>query len=427
MRSLVNSKIDWIGEIPTDWSLKPLQYCLYEINEKNYPVKTEQVLSLVKDKGVMLYEEKGNQGNKSKEDVSEYKLAYPNTLIVNSMNILIGSVGLSQYFGCVSPVYYVFRETDECDLRFINYLFNTREFQKELRKYANGILEIRLRVSAYDIFKRKIPLPTKKEQGIISDYLDAKCSEIDLLIDDIQNEIEKLEEYKRSITVESVTKGIRGCVSMKDSCIPYVGSIPETWDVNPAYLLFGERKNTNRFLSETNLLSLSYGKIIRKDINTTGGLLPASFSTYNIVEKDDIIIRPTDLQNDKKSLRTGLCKERGIITSAYIALKPEAEIDVRYYHYLLHAFDVMKVFYNMGNGVRQGLNFNEFSKLMVLVPPIKEQIEISDYLDAKCLEIDEISKLRSIQLDKLQDYKKALIFEYATGKKEVAVNEQYSI
>ena len=146
MREMKDSGIEWIGEIPKSWLLKPLKYCLEEINIKNNPVISNTILSLVKDIGVMPYEKKGDKGNKAKEDISEYKIAYPNTLVVNSMNILIGSVGISDYFGCVSPVYYVFKDTNVSDIRFINYLFNTREFQKELRKYAKGILEIRLRV-----------------------------------------------------------------------------------------------------------------------------------------------------------------------------------------------------------------------------------------------------------------------------------------
>lgn len=156
MREMKDSGIEWIGEIPQNWNLSRLQYSLEEINIKNEPIRSKQVLSLVKDVGVMLYENKGDVGNKAKENLNEYKLAYPNSLVVNSMNILIGSVGISNYFGCVSPVYYVFKETDFADIRFINYIFNTKEFQKELRKYANGILEIRLRVSVYDIFKRLI-------------------------------------------------------------------------------------------------------------------------------------------------------------------------------------------------------------------------------------------------------------------------------
>ena len=231
MAEMKDSGIEWIGDIPQNWKLKRIQFCLDEINEKNIPIKTEQVLSLVKDKGVMLYEDKGNQGNKAKEDVSQYKVAYPNTLIVNSMNILIGSVGISNYLGCVSPVYYVFKENEDSDLRYINYIFNTREFQKELRKYANGILEIRLRVSSSDIFKRKIPFPDKHIQTKIANFLDKKCAEIDALHTDIEKQIETLEEYKKSIITEAVTKGLDPDVEMKDSGIEWVGMIPKHWNV----------------------------------------------------------------------------------------------------------------------------------------------------------------------------------------------------
>ena len=167
------------------------------------------------------------------------------------------------------------------------------------------------------------------------------------------------------------------------------------------------------------MLSLSYGKIIRKDINTNGGLLPASFNTYNVVEPGDIIIRPTDLQNDKRSLRTGLVTEHGIITSAYIDLMPKGDINSEYFHYLLHSFDVMKVFYNMGNGVRQGLNYSEFSKLLIFAPSKEEQDEIVKYLNDKCSVIEETILLKKEQLATLEEYKKSIIYEYATGKREV--------
>ena len=199
---------------------------------------------------------------------------------------------------------------------------------------------------------------------------------------------------------------------MKSSGIKWVGDIPENWNVHPLYCYFGERKNKNSLLEEKNLLSLSYGKIIRKDINTNGGLLPENFSSYNIVENNDIVIRPTDLQNDKRSLRTGLVKEHGIITSAYITLKPkDNNVDTRYYHYLLHSYDVIKVFYNMGNGVRQGLNYSEFSNLMVLGPSYQEQKCIADFLDVICNEIDEINSIIEKQISILEEYKISRIDE----------------
>lgn len=201
---------------------------------------------------------------------------------------------------------------------------------------------------------------------------------------------------------------------MKDSGIVWVGEIPNSWSIHPVYYYFSERKNKNIFGVESNLLSLSYGQIIRKNINSNEGLLPESFNTYNIVEEDDIIIRPTDLQNDKRSLRTGIVKERGIITSAYISIKATKELNAAYFHYLLYIYDVTKVFYNMGNGVRQGLNFSEFSKLLVIEPPIEEQCKIVTYLDRKCNEINSLTKDIQTQIGILEDYKKSIITEAVT-------------
>lgn len=203
-------------------------------------------------------------------------------------------------------------------------------------------------------------------------------------------------------------------VKMKDSGIEWIGEIPEKWRVVPLYNYFSERKNKNRAGNERNLLSLSYGNIIRKNIEAKGGLLPESFTTYNVIEPGDIIIRPTDLQNDKRSLRTGLSNERGIITSAYIDLAPKSGANSRYYHYLLHSYDVQKVFYNMGNGVRQGLNYTEFSKLRVLVPERIEQSQITNFLDRKTTAIDRLIDKIYTEIDTLKQYQSSVITQAVT-------------
>lgn len=202
--------------------------------------------------------------------------------------------------------------------------------------------------------------------------------------------------------------------TMKDSCVEWIGQIPEKWNLKPLYCFFNERKNKNLNGKETNLLSLSYGKIIRKNINTAEGLLPESFNTYNIIEAGDIVFRLTDLQNDKRSLRTGLAKEHGIITSAYITVKPIKNLINSFFHYLLHSYDVTKVFYNMGNGVRQGLTFDELKKLLLLIPPLSEQQAIADYLDDKCAQIDNITATINEQIEVLKQYKKSVITEAVT-------------
>lgn len=202
--------------------------------------------------------------------------------------------------------------------------------------------------------------------------------------------------------------------AMKDSGIAWIGEIPADWSITILSALFYERKCKNRGLVEKNLLSLSYGNIVRKSIESNEGLLPASFETYNIVESGNIVFRLTDLQNDKRSLRTGLCKERGIITSAYVTLQIRSDDSPRYMHYLFHTYDLCKVFYGLGDGVRQGMNYEDLKHLQVLRPDLKTQHRIADYLDRKCSQIDAIIARQQEVIEKLKAYKLSVITEAVT-------------
>lgn len=200
----------------------------------------------------------------------------------------------------------------------------------------------------------------------------------------------------------------------RDSGIEWIGQIPKEWEVCLTSMLFHEHKEKNSGLKETNLLSLSYGAIKRKDINTNEGLLPQSFETYNVIKKGDIIFRLTDLQNDKRSLRTGLCKENGIITSAYVTLRANKELNSAYFHYLFHSYDICKVFYGLGDGVRQGMNWEDVRKVMIFLPSLSEQQKIADYLDKVCGEVDEMVALQETMIEELKAYKQSVITEAVT-------------
>lgn len=201
---------------------------------------------------------------------------------------------------------------------------------------------------------------------------------------------------------------------MKDSGIEWIDIIPETWKVNTIFQLFKQVKNKNEGLIETNLLSLSYGKIKRKNIETVSGLLPDSFDGYNIIEKDDIVIRLTDLQNDQKSLRVGLANERGIVTSAYITIRSISNNNPEYLYYYLHTFDVAKGFYGMGAGVRQGLNWNGLKHLQITIPPLAEQNRIADFLDRKCAEIDRVLEKTRASIEEYKKLKQSVITQAVT-------------
>ncbi|MCK4050385.1 restriction endonuclease subunit S [Streptococcus suis] len=202
---LKDSGVDWIGQIPEGWNVDRLGFHIYEINEKNIPQKSDFILSLTNKDGVIPYEDKGNQGNNSKDNLLDYKLAYPDTIVANSMNILIGSVGYSNYFGCISPVYYVFKERKGTNLRFVNYIMATQLFQKELRKYANGILEIRLRVSSEDILKRFCAFPSLSDQDKIVSYLDKRINQINQMIAIKKEQIENINKQRQTLIYDYVT------------------------------------------------------------------------------------------------------------------------------------------------------------------------------------------------------------------------------
>lgn len=201
---------------------------------------------------------------------------------------------------------------------------------------------------------------------------------------------------------------------MKDSGIKWIGMVPASWNVRTLYQACTRVNNKNSDLAEQNLLSLSYGKIKRKDINTKDGLLPASFDGYNIIEGGDIVLRLTDLQNDHTSLRVGHATERGIITSAYTTLRPINPKNSRYLYYLIHAFDLKKGFYGMGSGVRQGLNYDEVKELRIVIPSQDEQDAIVAFLDDQCTQIDAIIADTKTGIETYRQLRESVIFEAVT-------------
>lgn len=417
MREMKDSGIEWIGEIPSDWKLERSQWHLEEVNISNNPIQTNNVLSLTNKLGVVPYEEKGNQGNKSKENVYEYKLAYPNTIVANSMNILIGSVGLCDYFGCVSPVYYVFRAKKDNNIKFLNYVFQTVGFQRELRKYANGILEIRLRVSSSDILKRFIPFPSEIEQQRIAEFLDRECGKIDGLKADIQAQIDTLEQYKRSVITEAVTHGLNPSAPMKDSGVDYIDKIKSDWRITK--IGFVCSKLTRGFSAEDPALICSNnGSVMLRDEEKACGKMVSEDNAMQGIHIGDIAIHGMDTWHGA----IGFSKIKGKITRVVHVC--DSTEDKRFIVYYLKSLAYQNVYKLISNGVRGNTSdFRSWDKvkdIYICLPATKkEENEICDYLDAQCEIIDMIIADKKSQIETLDGYKKSLIYEYVTGKKEV--------
>lgn len=435
MYEMKESGIKWIGQIPKHWEVRKMKYCfishvsgswgqeqLFNDNDivcirvadfafnkmslvaksidnytkRNYSINTIRKLFLHKND--ILIEKSGGGDN---------------TPVGRSIIIDIDFVAVYSNFierlrviSSANPKY----------MQYILFSFYKSNCIFNYIKQTTGIQNLDISMM-FNI--EKILFPPLTEQKKIADFLDKKVSEIENLIDDTKKLIEKYREYKQSIITETVTKGLNSNVEMKESGIEWIGQIPKHWKIKLVKELFYNVNNKNIGVKEKNLLSLSYGKIIPKDIYKNDGLVPANFNNYNIIKYDDIVLRLTDLQNDKKSLRVGHARENGIITSAYITLRPVSNYSTRYYYFLLHFYDICKYFYGVGSGVRQSLSFEEVKKILILFPPLNEQEEIAKYLDDKCSQIDNIIEEKQLLLEKLEAYKKSLIYEYVTGKKQV--------
>lgn len=411
-----NSGIEWIGEIPDDWNLikvGSIFQCRNEkVNDTDYPP-----LSVSKG-GVV-----PQMDSVAKSDANDNrKLVLQNDFVINSRSDRKQSCGYSTLKGSVSLINTVLYTTNNEIImpQYTDYLMKNYGFAEEFYRWGHGIVADLWTTRWQEMKSIVLPIPSIDIQQKIADYLDKKCAAVDRLIENQRAQIEKLKEYKQSVITKAVTRGLDPSAPLKDSDIEWVGKIPAGWEIVYLSSIFNEHKRKNTGLICTNLLSLSYGNIKQKDINATEGLLPESFEGYNIIEKGDIVLRLTDLQNDQKSLRTGIAREVGIVTSAYITIRCLPQIALPdYMHYYLHSFDISKGFYGMGNGVRQGLNYDGIKKILVLLPPLEEQQQITDYLDKKCAEIDKLIAIKQQKIETLTEYKKSLIYEYVTGKKQV--------
>lgn len=205
------TNIPWLPEIPEHWELCRLKSLFSQRTESYNPNEQLEVLSLLKDVGVIPYSEKGNVGNKAKEDSSSYRIARKGDVIMNSMNVIIGSVDITQYDGYISPAYYALTAKHGVSTEYYNYIFHMKACQKHMRSLANGILEIRLRISATSLFGMYYPVPPQEEQIAIVSFINEKVVKIDTLTSKLQQEIESIKEYKQRLICDVVTGQIKIC------------------------------------------------------------------------------------------------------------------------------------------------------------------------------------------------------------------------
>lgn len=421
MREMKDSNYGYLGIVPQSWKVDKIKYHLKALGMRN--PGNAQVLSVYREYGVIPKDSRDDNHNVTSEDTSNYRYVRKGDFVINKMKAWQGSMAVSRYTGIVSPAYYVYQFTDDALNRgYFHYLLRSKLYAAEFARISGGIRVGQWDLSAYNFENTMLLIPPLEEQGEIATFLDFQCSEIDAISADIQKEIETLEQYKRSVITEAVTKGLNPDVEMKDSGIEWVGNIPVHWDTIPIRYLFAECRLKNTLNQEKTALKFTYGTIIKKTNfdSDSDEYVANTMTNYTVVNPGTIMINGLNLNYDFVSQRVGLVKDRGAITSAYLAIVPGSRVVSEYANYQLKSWDYAKAFHNMGTGVRKTLDFSELGKEYFVSPSIEEQSKIVAFLDSKCKEIESIIESKKQQLTVIDSYKKSLIYEYVTGKKEVS-------
>ena len=418
MREMKDSGVEWLGEVPAEWALRQAGQLADQTKVPNEGMIETNLLSL-------------SYGKVKRRDINAtdgllpasfetYNVIEPNDIVLRFTDLQNDQkslrVGRATERGIITSAYVTVRPLNPSHSRFMYYALHAYDLRKGFYGMGAGVRQgLKWQEAKYI----KLPWPDDAERDRIADFLDEKCDEIDRAVFAAERSIEEYKAYKNSIVNQTITKGLNSDVPMKDSGVEWLGEVPAEWALRQAGQLADQTKVPNEGMIETNLLSLSYGKVKRRDINATDGLLPASFETYNVIEPNDIVLRFTDLQNDQKSLRVGRATERGIITSAYVTVRPLNPSHSRFMYYALHAYDLRKGFYGMGAGVRQGLKWQEAKYIKLPWPDDAERDRIADFLDEKCDEIDLAIDAKQAIVDDLKAFKRSLIYEVVTGKRGV--------
>ena len=423
MREMKDSGIKWIGNVPASWKLVPIRYLFRECTTKNRLGQEKTALKFTYGTIIPKTNFNANTDDYVANTIMSYTVVHPGVIMINCLNLnydfVSQRIGLVKDYGAITSAYLAIEPNSQVLSAYATYQLKSWDAAKAFHNMGTGV---RKTLDFSELGKKHFVLPTLGEQKNIVEFLDSQCSEIDAISADIQKEIETLEQYKRSVITEAVTKGLNPDVEMKDSGIEWVGNVPVHWDTIPIRYLFAECRFKNTLNQEKTALKFTYGTIIKKTNfdSDSDEYVANTMTNYTVVNPGTIMINGLNLNYDFVSQRVGLVKDRGAITSAYLAIVPGSRVVSEYANYQLKSWDYAKAFHNMGTGVRKTLDFSELGKKYFVTPSIEEQSKIVAFLDSKCKEIESIIESKKQQLTVIDSYKKSLIYEYVTGKKEVS-------
>lgn len=425
-----NSNIQWIGAIPDSWGIRKVKQCFY-ISKEQAHKKNPLVLSLARS-SVKIRDISTNEGQLA-VSYDNYNPVQPGDILLNPMDLYSGAnCNMSEIEGVISPAYVNLRKKELLNPKFFDYYFKVQYWTMAMFAHGKGVsFDNRWTMNSDAILNYYLPYPSLEEQNIIVECISKRTAKIDRLIEIENQQIEKLKEYKQAVITEAVTKGLDKSAPMKDSGVEWIGEIPENWEVcrvkNIGFTQNGISKSGELF--GNGYPFISYGDVYKHWVlpQTGSGLIESTEKDRKIfsVNKGDIFFTRTSETIEEVGF-SSVCFET--ITNATFAgflirlrpYQPDSIIKSNYAKYYFRANLLRKYLVREMNIVtRASLSQELLGAMSVVLPPPNTQIEISLHLDSQCKKIDSLISIKQKKIDMLNEYKKSLIYEYVTGKKEV--------
>lgn len=418
MREMKDSGIGWVHDIPSNWNVTRCKYIF--TNEKSIvgaKVDDYERLALTLN-GVIKRSKDDNEGLQP-DKFDTYQILKKNELVfklIDLQNISTSRIGLSPFTGIVSPAYIILKAKDEIEPRFAEKYF-LMMWMNEIFN-ALGDAGVRSSLNSKELLEISLPIPSLQEQKAIADFLDKKCSEIDALTKDIEKQIEVLEDYKKSVITEAVTKGLNPNVEMKDSGIQWIGKCPNDWDlIRGKYILDYLQKPIKE--NDGVITCFRDGEVtLRSNRREDGFTISEKEIGYQGIDVGDLVVHGMD----GFAGAIGISDSRGKASPVLNVLGSKQ--NKKYIMYYLRSMAYSNVFMATATGIRVrscDLRWNKLAELFYPVPSKKEQDEIANYIDLKLKYTNDVISDLNKELVRLADYKKSLIYEYVTGKKEVTI------
>lgn len=416
MRKMKDSGIEWIGEIPEGWEVVKAKYLFAQRNEKGNSALV--LLSPTQKYGVIPQSQlEGVVQVKENTDLRTFKTIHIGDFVI-SLRSFQGGFEFSNYEGVCSPAYQVLHATKDLSNDFFRYLFKSDGFISKINSLTVGIREGK-NIQYWDFSNMLLALPPKEIQIRSAQYLNAKCTEIDTMLSKTRSSIEEYKKLKQAVITQAVTKGVRGKREMKDSGVEWISEIPANWTVKRGKQLFSETNERSETGSEE-LLTVSH----------ITGVTPRSQKNVNMFKSESLvgykICHNGDLAANTMWMwqgAIGVSKFHGVISPSYNTYRQKTnDYYFEYLDFLLRIRPLIDAYTIHSTGItlsRLRLYPDSFLSLYFIVPPITEQKEIADYLDTKCAEIDRLIAKKEQLVKELESYKKSLIYEVVTGKREV--------